>query len=43
MWFYVCAYVVCVGAEVNAALEFRARTPAHHRAAREFSTGGGAP
>lgn len=25
LWFYVCAYVVCVGAEVNAELEFRAR------------------
>jgi membrane protein len=25
LWFYVCAYVVCVGAEINAELEFRAR------------------
>ncbi len=27
LWFYVCAYVVCVGAEINAELEFRARRP----------------
>jgi membrane protein len=25
LWFYVCAYAVCIGAEVNAEIEFRAR------------------
>jgi membrane protein len=25
LWFYVCAYAVCVGAEINAEIEFRAR------------------
>jgi membrane protein len=25
LWFYVCAYAVCLGAEINAEIEFRAR------------------
>lgn len=29
LWFYVCAYAVCVGAEINAEIEYRVRQDAH--------------
>ena len=39
LWFYVTAYAVCVGAEINAELEFRAREGAAEAGRAEFSTG----
>jgi membrane protein len=41
LWFYVSAYAVCIGAEINAEIDFRQREPAAAPgAARVFHRGG---